>query len=111
MRLPRHDVVARDRDGETTPDDQADQESGIHEVLVRGACEYDGKYRRGGHEKALKRDEEVDAPAGVVLDEHACGERAACDEEDDQDADVADYGLFGGLVGGGDLYLGGDDDE
>lgn len=59
----------------------------------------------------MQRDEEMDAPAGVVIDQHTCWERAACDEEDDGDAEVADYGIFGRLMRGGDLDLGGDEDD
>lgn len=77
--LPGHDDVAGDRGRETAPYDEADKECGIHEVLVRGARRDDGEDRRGGHEEALKRDEEVDPPAGVVLDEHTRGECASRD--------------------------------
>ena len=59
----------------------------------------------------MQRDEEVDPPAGVVIDQHTCWERAACDEEDNGDAEVADYDLFGRLMRGGDLDLGGDEDD
>lgn len=108
MRLSRHNHITAHSRRHTPKEDQPHQQPRIHKVLVRSRSRHDPKSDRTRHEETVPLHKQVHFPTGVVLDQHAGVERAACDEEHDRDAEVGRQRLLELLVLAWHLDLGGD---